>query len=347
VSGKPEFGGELPMSCFAEEIETGGDGQIRALITSAGNPVLSAPGGPRIAKALETLDFMVSIDPYINETTRHAHVILPPTSPLERSHYDVALNAFAVRNVARYSPPLFERDPEARHDWEICLALWTRLGAPSKLGRASRWLERGLHKLGPEGILELGLRIGPHRLSMAKLRAATHGLDLGALEPRLPDRLDTPDKKVRLAPAEYLADIARLDRTLGTPPTGLVVIGRRQLRSNNSWMHNSERLVKGPARCTLLIHPDDAAARKLSDGGNARVSTKLGAITLPVEVTDEVMRGVVSIPHGWGHRHPGTRQRIANAHAGESINDILDPARTDLLSGTSALTGQPVEVAPA
>jgi anaerobic selenocysteine-containing dehydrogenase len=348
VSGKPEFGGELPMTVLAEEIETAGDGQIRALITSAGNPVLSSPGGPRLEKALASLDFMVSIDPYLNETTRHAHVILPPASPLERSHYDVALNAFAVRNVARYSPALFERKPDARHDWEICLALWTRLGAPSKLGRASRWLERGLAKLGPEGILDVGLRLGPHRLSMRKLAAATHGLDLGALESRLPGRLNTIDKKVRLAPPPYLADLARLEAELGhARAAGLVMIGRRHLRSNNSWMHNSERLVKGPSRCTLLIHPDDAAARKLVDGGAARVSTRVGAITLPVEVSTEMMPGVVSVPHGWGHGRAGIRLRVAAAHAGASINDIIDPSRIDTLSGTSALSGQPVEVAPA
>jgi anaerobic selenocysteine-containing dehydrogenase len=348
VSGKPEFGGELPMTCLAEEIETGGDNQIRALITSAGNPVLSSPGGRRLEAALDTLDFMVSIDPYMNETTQHAHVILPPTSPLERSHYDVALNAFAVRNVARYSRALFERSPDARHDWEICLALWTRLGAPSKLGTlAARLFEKGLSKLGPEAILEVGLRIGPHRLSLSKLKKAEHGLDLGALEPRLPARLGTEDKKIHLTPQPYLDDLARLERELGKPATGLVMIGRRHLRSNNSWMHNSERLVKGPPRCTLLIHPDDAAARGLADGGNAKVSTRLGAITVPVEVSDEMMRGVVSVPHGWGHNRKGARLGVAAAHAGESVNDILDPALIDTLSGTSALTGQPVEVAPA
>jgi anaerobic selenocysteine-containing dehydrogenase len=357
VSGKPEFGGELPMTVLAEEIETGGEHQIRALITSAGNPVLSSPGGRRLEKALETLDFMVSIDPYMNETTRHAHVILPPTSPLERSHYDVALNAFAVRNVARYSPALFERSPDARHDWEICLALWTRLGAPSRLGDmlglealgrgAGRILERGLSRLGPEGILEVGLRVGPHKLSLSKLKKAEHGLDLGALEPRLPERLGTADRKLHLAPAEYLGDLDRLVLQLGKPATGLVMIGRRHLRSNNSWMHNSERLVKGPPRCTLLIHPDDAKARNLTDGGSAKVSTKLGSISLPVEITDEMMRGVVSVPHGWGHNRAGVRMGVAAAHAGESINDILDPARIDALSGTSALSGQPVEVGPA
>jgi anaerobic selenocysteine-containing dehydrogenase len=347
VSGKPEFGGELPMAVLAEEIETGGEGQIRALITSAGNPVLSAPGGPRLERAFRELDFMVSIDPYINETTRLAHVILPPTSPLERSHYDVALNAFAVRNVARYSPPLFERAATARHDWEICLALWTRLGAPRRLGRASRLVERMLGKLGPEAILELGLRLGPHKLSMKKLRAAKHGLDLGPLESRLPGRLGTSDHKLHLAPPEYLADLARLERHYAQPTNGLVLIGRRHLRSNNSWMHNSERLVKGPTRCTLLIHPDDAAARDLLDGGTAKVSTRTGAIELPVEVTDSMMRGVVSVPHGWGHGRAGIKLRVAAAHAGESVNDIIDPSVIDELSGTSALTGQSVTVAKA
>jgi anaerobic selenocysteine-containing dehydrogenase len=348
VSGKPEFGGELPVAVLAEEIETPGPGQIRALITSAGNPVLSAPGGPRLERALGTLDFMVSIDPYINETTRLADVILPPTSPLERSHYDAALNAFAVRNVAKYSPPLFPRAAGDRHDWEICLALWRRLGAPRVLGPLGRLLERGLGRLGPEAIIDLALRVGPHRLSLAKVRAAVHGLDLGPLEPRLPGRLGTPDRAVQLAPPALLADLPRLERRWARPPDGgLVLIGRRHLRSNNSWMHNSERLVKGPPRCTLLIHPDDAAARRLVDGGRARVSTRTGAIELPVEVTDAMMPGVVSVPHGWGHGRDGVRLRVAARAPGASVNDIIDPAVIDELSGTSALTGQPVEVAPA
>ena len=346
VSQKPEFGGELPVTVLAEEIETPGQGQIRALITSAGNPVLSAPGGPRLEKAFAGLDFMVSIDPYINETTRLAHVILPPTSPLERSHYDAALNAFAVRNVAKYSPPLFERDEHARHDWEICLALWTRLGMPRHLGPGSWLVQRLLGKLGPEPIIDLALRTGPHRLSLAKLRAAPHGLDLGPLESRLPKRLATKDKALQLAPERYLQDLARLD-LLGSPADGLVLIGRRHLRSNNSWMHNSERLVKGPPRCTLMIHPDDAASRQLADGGRARISTTTGAIELPVEVTDAIMPGVVSIPHGWGHGRRGVKLRVASEHAGESVNDILDPAQIDELSGTSALTGQRVEVSRA
>jgi anaerobic selenocysteine-containing dehydrogenase len=353
VSGKPEFGGELPVSVLAEEIETAGDGQIRALLTSAGNPVLSSPGGPRLEKAIRTLDFMVSIDPYINETTRLANVILPPTSPLERSHYDAALNAFAVRNVAKYAPPTFERAADARHDWEICLALWTRIGVPSKLGTGSRLVQRLLGKLGPEAIIDVALRTGPHGLgrgglSLAKLRKHPHGIDLGALESRLPGRLGTGDRKVHLAPAIYLGDLPRLEgRFKKAAPLGLVLIGRRHLRSNNSWMHNSERLLKGPPRCTLLIHPDDAAARGLDDGGRAKVSTRRGAIELPVEVTDSMMRGVVSVPHGYGHNRAGARLRVAASAPGESVNDIVDPSLIDELSGTSALTGQPVEVAKA
>ena len=350
VSGKPEFGGELPVAVLAEEIETPGNGedkvQIRALITSAGNPVLSSPGGPRLEKALRTLDFMVSIDPYMNETTRLAHVILPPASPLERSHYDAALNAFAVRNVAKYAPATFERKPDARHDWEICLELWTRIGAPSKLGPFGRLGKKLLGRFGPEPIIDLALRMGPHRLSLKKLKKAPHGLDLGPLEPRLPKRLGHTDKRVHLAPAEYLADLARLEKKHASPPasSGLVMIGRRHLRSNNSWMHNSERLVKGPARCTVMIHPTDAAARGLTDGGRAKVATKIGAIELPVEVTDEVMPGVVSVPHGWGHNRAGTRLRVAESVAGASVNDIVDPSLIDELSGTSVLTGLPVTV---
>jgi anaerobic selenocysteine-containing dehydrogenase len=353
VSGKPEFGGELPMTALAEEIETAGNGeekvQIRALITCAGNPVLSAPGGPRLEKAFQTLDFMVSIDPYLNETTRLANVILPPTSVLERSHYDLALNAFAVRNIAKYSPPTFERPADARHDWEICLALWRRVGLPNRLGPGAKLVEKLATAVGPELIVDLGLRAGPYGLfrgglSIAKLRENPHGIDLGPLESRLPARLSTNDKKVHLAPSIYLADLARLDKRMGAPANGLVLIGRRHLRSNNSWMHNSERLVKGPDRCTVMMHPDDAAARSLTDGAVARISTKTGAIELSVEVTDTMMRGVVSIPHGWGHDRKGSRLRVAESVPGASVNDILDPSMIDELSGTSVLTGQPVEV---
>ncbi len=351
VSGKPEFGGELPMTVFAEEITTPGDGQIRALITSAGNPALSAPGGATLEDALSSLELMVSIDPYLNETTRLAHIILPPTSPLARSHYDAALFAFAVRNVAKYSPPLFERAADERHDWEICLGLLTRMRVP---GVAVHLAERVLGKLGPEAIIDVALRAGPHGLrkglkglSLGKLRAHPHGIDLGPLESRLPGRLGTSDRKVHLAEAIYLDDLPRLDRAFETAPSELVMVGRRHLRSNNSWMHNSLRLVKGPPRCTLLIHPHDAASRGLVDGSSARVTTVRGSIEVPVEITDEMMPGVVSVPHGWGHGRAGTRMRVASSVPGVSVNDVLDPSRIDSLTGTSALFGQPVEVTPA
>jgi anaerobic selenocysteine-containing dehydrogenase len=353
VSGKPEFGGELPAAALAEEIETPGEGQVRALITSAGNPVLSVPGGPRLEKALGELEFMVSIDPYINETTRFADVILPPTSILEHSHYDVALAAYAVRNIAKYSPPVFERGADARHDWEICLGLWRRLGLPSKLpGPLARLVEKLGVRLGPEAVLDFALRTGKRGglrgLTLKKLAASPHGLDLGPLEPRLPKRLATRDKRVHLAPVLYLSDLSRLAARHATPPNGeLVMIGRRHLRSNNSWLHNSERLVKGPPRCTLLIHPEDAASRGIAEGGRARIATAAGAIVLPVEISDEMMRGVVSVPHGWGHGRKGVKLRVAATVPGESMNDVIDPARIDTLSGTSALSGQPVEVSRA
>jgi anaerobic selenocysteine-containing dehydrogenase len=244
------------------------------------------------------------------------------------------------------------RGPDERHDWEICLGLLTRLKLPS-LGRGLA--ERVLGKLGPEAIIDLAIRTGPHGflekglkgLTLAKLREAPHGIDLGALESRLPKRLTTPDKKIQLAPALYINDLPRLEQAFTAPRSELVMIGRRHLRSNNSWMHNSERLVKGPPRCTLMIHPDDAAARGVVDGGNARVSTATGSIEVPVEVTDEIMRGVVSVPHGWGHNRRGARLRVAETTPGASVNDVIDPARIDTLTGTSALTGQPVEVTPA
>jgi anaerobic selenocysteine-containing dehydrogenase len=364
VRGLPEFGGELPVAALAEEIETPGDGRIRALITSAGNPVLSTPNGARLDRALTGLDFMVSIDPYLNETTRHADVILPPTSPLERSHYDLALFAYAVRNVAKYSPPLFERRPDARHDWEICLALWSRLGLGGvpfgrRLGRAAAGV---LGRLGPEAVLEVALRTGPHGLrrgraglSLAKLRARPHGVDLGPLEPRLPGRLGTPDQRIKLAPPEYRADLPRLAARLAAaragaevadgPAAPLALIGRRHLRSNNSWMHNSRRLVKGKPRCTLLIHPDDAAARGIATGDAVRLASRAGAIDVPAEVTDEIMRGVVSLPHGWGHDRPGTRLGVAHTVPGASVNDVTDETFLDTFSGTGALSGIAVTVA--
>jgi anaerobic selenocysteine-containing dehydrogenase len=362
VSGQPEFGGEWPMAILAEEIETPGEGQLRGLVTIASNPALSVPNGRRLERALGTLDCLVAIDPYLNETSRLAHVVLPPTSVLERSHYDLAFNLLAVRNVAKFSEPLFPRGDDQRHDWEICLELWARLGGP--VTRAARKVAKaGLRRLGPEGALDLMLRAGPYglrrgkrSLSLAGLRAAPHGLDLGPLEPRLPERLQTTPRRLHLAPPPFLADLPRLERrfpsaaaSVAAAPAsrGLVLIGRRQLRSNNSWMHNTERLVKGPDRCTVLIHPDDATPRGLTTGSRAAVATPTGQIYLPVEVTDDIMPGVVSVPHGWGHDRAGARLRVAAAHPGASLNDITDDGAFDALSGTSALTGLPVDVTAA
>ncbi len=335
--GLPEFGGELPVAALAEEIEAGA---VRALLTSAGNPVLSAPNGSRLERALAGLDFMVSIDPYLNETTRHAHVLLPPASPLTRDHYDVALHAFAVRNAAKFGPRVFERAADERGDWEICLGLWSRIEAP---GRVLPAILRGLVGREPRRWLDLLLRTGPERLSVARLLRAPSGIDLGPLRPTLVSRLR--GRRIDLAPQVFLDDLPRLEATLDAPAPPLVLIGRRQLRSNNSWMHNLRPLVKGPARCTLQVHPDDVARLGLSK--RARVESAVGAVEVPVEPTEDVMPGVVSLPHGWGHSRPDMQMQVAAAHAGASANDVVDDARVDALSGTAALNGQPVTVSPA
>jgi anaerobic selenocysteine-containing dehydrogenase len=349
VRGLPEFGGELPVAVMAEEMETPGPDRIRALIVSAGNPVLSIPNGARLERALPALDFMVAIDFYVNETTRHADVILPPTFALERDHFELAAFLVSVRNGARAWRALYPRGPEQRHDWEICLELMTRMDlGQSALGRAgAAVLNRMGRRLGPRGIAALGLRLGPYRkrISLAAVERAPHGVDLGPLESRLPDTLYTADRRIQLAPREYLDDLARLrDRALEPAPDSLLLIGRRQLRSNNSWLHNSQRLVKGKPRCTLLVHPGDASRLGLRDGGQALVRSRVGQAVVPVEVSDEIMPGVVSLPHGWGHDRPGIGLAVAAAHAGASINDLTDEQRVDRLSGTSSFSGVPVAV---
>jgi len=362
VRGLPEFAGELPSAALAEEILTPGEGRVRALLTLAGNPVLSTPNGARLDTALGGLDFMVSIDPYLNETTRHAHLILPPVSPLERSHYDLALHALAVRNTAKYSPALFEPGPDARHDWQILLSLQHRLTTLHK-GRPSLRATlkyQALSRMGPERLLDLGLRLGPHGarfhplkqgLTLAKLREAPHGVDLGPLKPCLPHRLQTRDSRVHLAPEPLVADVQRLrDRF---PPSAapevrdgeLLLIGRRHLRDNNSWMHNVAGLVKGKPRCTLMMHPEDAAQRGLTDGVEVTVTSRVGEVRVPVAVTDDVMPGVVSLPHGYGHGRQGTRLNVAAEHAGVSANDLTDERALDALSGTAAFSATPVRVA--
>ena len=377
VRGLPEFSNEIPVAALAEEIETPGEGQVRALITFAGNPVLSTPNGRQLDRALESLEFMVSIDLYLNETTRHAHLILPPTSPLERGHYDVALSGFAVRNVAKYSPPLFEKPPGARHDHEILAELTLRLGAAPgttrQLASARGWLGR---RLGPEGMLDWMLKTGryglpnrgairmlaalpgfsamralleapdrvPHGLSVARLSASRNGIDLGPLQPCIERRLATADRRLKLAPEMYLKDLARAQAALHDAPPALALIGRRHVRSNNSWLHNSQRLVKGKPRCTLMINPDDAAARGIESGAEVRVNSRVGEVRVAAEVTGDMMPGVVSLPHGWGHDRSGIRLGVAAAHAGVSINDLVDDQRIDALTGTAVLNGTPVTV---
>jgi anaerobic selenocysteine-containing dehydrogenase len=356
VRGLPEFGGEYPAAAMAEEMETEGAGRLRALVTCAGNPVLSTPNGARLERALAGLDYMVSVDIYLNETTRHAHLILPPTDALEHDLYDVVFHVLAVRNTAKYSPPLFDPPAFARHDWQIFLEL-SRLvdAAKGKGGLKRRLTHAALRRLGPSGLVALLLRAGPYGLrrgplrglGLGRLRREAHGVDLGPLEPCLPARLYTRDKRVALAPERFVRDLERLRGRLAAPANGLLLIGRRDLRSNNSWMHNAERLVKGPDRCTLLMHPDDAARRGLVDGGRARVTSRVGSVEAAVATTTDVMPGVVCLPHGWGHHREGTRLRVAEAHAGASLNDLTDDQEVDALCGTARFSGTPVEVSAA
>jgi anaerobic selenocysteine-containing dehydrogenase len=352
----PEFGGELPVAALAEDILTPGEGQIRCMVTSAGNPVLSTPNGTQLEKALSQLDFMVSIDIYINETTRHAHIILPPATGLETDHYDLAFHAFAVRNTAKYSQALFPKDEDARYDWEIMHALRARLENHAKPARRDY-----LKKLKPHQLVDMALRFGPYGawskrrkagdgLTLAMLKRLPHGVDLGALQSLFPARLATPSKRINLAPEILINDLARLKATFLAPSNGngahndLLLIGRRHVRSNNSWMHNSLRLVRGKNRCTLMMHPQDAIARQLSDGQDVAVQSRVGRVTLPVEITEDIMPGVVSMPHGFGHTREGVQLDVAAQHAGASINDLTDDQRLDDLTGNAAFSGVPVTV---
>ena len=384
VRGLPEVYGELPVSCLAEEIDTPGEGQVRALITIAGNPTVSTPNAGRLTRAVENLDFMLSIDVYLNETTRHADVVLPGPSPLQRPHYDLALYQLAVRNVANFSPPVIAPDPAMPQEWETLLRLTgivTGQGTDAdvdalddlvaaelvrrEVGRtdgalAGRDPDEVLAALadrrGPERLLDLMLRAGPYGdafgarpggLTLAALEAAPHGVDLGPLEPRIPEMLRTASGRIELAPEPIVDDVDRLRAAADREGNGMVLIGRRQLRSNNSWMHNLEPLVRGKERCTAHVNPADAARLGLDDGGRARVSSRAGTLEVPVEVTDAVMPGVVSIPHGWGHDVDGIRMAVAVEHAGSNSNLLADETMVDPLSGNAVLNGIPVELAPA
>ncbi|MCJ0870345.1 molybdopterin oxidoreductase family protein [Streptomyces sp. AP-93] len=420
VSGHPEAKAELPMAALAEEIETPGKGRIRALVSIAANPVLSAPDGRRLDAALAGLDFMVSIDPYLNETSRHAHVVLPPARPSQSAHFDFSFNTFAIRNQVRYSPPavpledgrldeceiharlvlavsgMHGTDPVAVDDLAIGATLARECADPDSPlrgqdpARLAGLLAGGS---GPERRLDLMLRLGPYGdrfgaapslpgsaatetsagppdgaavpgpgpapaaapaaaapapggLGLELLRAHPHGIDLGPLQSRLPGLLRTRSGRIELLPDPIAAELPRLRRALADRPAALVLVGRRHLRSNNSWLHNVPALTGGSNRCTLQVHPDDAARLGLTDGHPARITADGGSLEVPVEVTDTVRAGVVSLPHGWGHDRPGTRLSVAAAVPGANVNQLLDGTRLDPLSGTAVLNGFPVELTP-
>lgn len=370
VSGAPEVYGELPMTCLAEEIETAGEGQIRALFTVATNPVLSSPNGPRLAKALDTLDFMVSMDIYLNETTRHADVILPGVSPLEDFHYDVAFPQLSWRNHARYSPPVLPAAPGQPEEWQTLLklaAIVRGLGVTTDAdalddaqfaedadrlfgAHAPGVIEATKGLRGPLRALDVALRTGPYGdgfgkhpngLTLAKVQAsnASGGIDLGALQPRIPEMLRTPSGKVELAPPSLLQDLQRAVQDLRGLAPDLVIIGRRDVRTNNSWMHNLPVLAKGPMRCTALVHPVDAQRLGLQDGTLANIRSAGGQVQAQVHVTQDMMPGVVSLPHGWGHDAPGAQLRVAAERPGANINALLDDQLRDPLSGNAVLGG--------
>ena len=385
VRGQPEYFGELPAACLAEEIETPGKGQIRALITLAGNPALSNPNSERLQKAFGTLDFMVSVDIYLNETTRFANVILPPPLSLEHSHYDLAFYQLSIHNVTHYSPPVFEREAGMLDEWEIYLRLAAILAGQvadsdarvldeltanalvqrevtmpgtNVEGRDVGEIMEALQpRTGPERLLDFMLRSGPYGdgfgvsdgLRLTEVETHSHGVDLGPLQPRIPEVLRTPSGKIELAPPPIVEDVERLRNTLESDSHEsnngqALLIGRRDLRSNNSWMHNLHVLTKGKDRCTLHIHPDHAARLSLEDGEIACVTSRAGKVEIPIEVTDAIMPDVVSIPHGWGHGLPGTGMRIASEHAGVNTNILTDEDAVDSLSGNAVLNGIPVTV---
>lgn len=386
VSGHPEAKGELPLSALAEEIETPGQGRIRAVVSIAANPVLSAPDGRRLDAALAGLDFMVSVDPYLNETSRHAHVVLPPAPPSQSAHFDFSFNTFAIRNQVRYSPPavpledgrmdeceiharlvlavsgMHGTDPAAVDDLAIGAVLARECADPDSPLRGqdpARLAALLTGDSGPERRLDLMLRVGPYGdrfgaapdsgpggLGLERLRAHPHGIDLGPLRPRLPGLLRTRSGRIELLPDPIAAELPRLRGTLADRPAALVLVGRRHLRSNNSWLHNVPALTGGSNRCTLQVHPDDAARLGLTDGRLARVTADGGSLEVPVEVTDTLRAGVVSLPHGWGHDRPGTRLSVAAAEPGVNVNQLLDGTRLDPLSGTAVLNGFPVELTP-
>jgi anaerobic selenocysteine-containing dehydrogenase len=387
VSNKPEVLGEYPVAVLAEEILTPGENQIRAAITVAGNPVLSTPHSEQLDRALADLEFMVSIDIYLNETTRHADVILPPPSALEKDHYDVGLYVYAVRNIANYSEPVLQKDADSPEEWEILVkmgAILQGLGTdvdPAAMddqnifatvtsavatsssnigGRDADEILSLLNKDGRRGtarMLDFMLQTGPYGaafganptgLSLDVLLANPHGVDLGALEPRIPEGLRTPTGMIELSPPQLIADLVRLEASIDkADDSQMLLVGRRDLKSNNSWMHNIKVLTKGSLSCTAHVHPDDAARLGLSDGGTVRITSRVGSVDAPVEVTDSVRQGVVSLPHGWGHGVAGTQMDVAAEKAGVNSNLLTDDQVMDPLSGNAALNAIPVTLQPA
>ena len=382
VSNKPEVLGEYPVAVLAEEILTPGENRIRAAITVAGNPVLSTPHSEQLDKALADLEFMVSIDIYLNETTRHADVILPPPSALEKDHYDVGLYVYAVRNIANYSQAVLQKDPDALDEWEILVkmgAILQGLGtdvdpavmddqtitaavtsavANSTSNISGRDADEILAMLNKDGrrntarMLDFMLQTGPYGaafganpngLSLDVLLANPHGVDLGALEPRIPEGLRTPSGMIEMSPPQLIADLVRLEASIDqVDDDQMLLVGRRDLKSNNSWMHNLNVLTKGSLACTAHVNPLDAQRLGLSTGDTVRIASRVGAVEAPVEVTDAVRPGVVSLPHGWGHGVPGTRMGVAAAKAGVNSNILTDDQVMDPLSGNAALNAIPV-----
>jgi anaerobic selenocysteine-containing dehydrogenase len=372
VRGAPEVMGQFPVSCLAEEIATPGEGQIRALVTVAGNPVISAPEADRLDAALPVLDAMIAIDNALNETTRHADVIFPGLSPLEQPHYDELLWSWAVRSAGKWSPALFPPEPDRPEEWEILLRVGAMIAGIAQSDVDVKAIDDGFFSAfaelggadpevalaanpepGPDRLVDNAIRTGPWGdrygdnpggLTLQHFRDEPNGIDMGPMVPRLDEVIAHPDAMIDLAPAPVVADIPRLEARLDRPDDGLLLTSRRHVRSNNSWMHNVPVLVKGKDRCTLLIHPDDAAVAGLADGEVARVSSEAGSLEVPVEVSDEMRPGVVSLPHGWGHDKPGTRQSVAAEHAGVNNNVLAPGTFVDVPSGNAAVNGIPVEV---
>jgi anaerobic selenocysteine-containing dehydrogenase len=348
VRGLAELNGELPVAALYDELATPGAGQIRGFISFSGNPVLSLPNGRRMDELLGALEYMVAIDFYVNETTRHAHLILPPVTALETDHYPLLELGFAVRNTAQYAPALFPKLPGTFSDAEILARLAGSIGRHrGGVRRAAGALHRILGASIPGGrVLDVLLRIGPHKLSLKKLTAHPHGLDLGPLTPRLAAVLATPDRRVNVAPPHITADVPRLQASLAAQrePGTFRLIGRRSLRSMNSWLHNSARLTAGKPVCVLHMHPEDAARLGVVSGASVALASPVGRIEVPVELTDSVMPGVLSLPFGWGHDRPGARLGVAAARAGASYNDLVPDTGYDPVSGASVLNGVVVRV---